>query len=99
MESERTGTGHDSSVVTKVRIVSYRSRRAASMGTMSLAGPPALGPRRAIVGPLSLLLFYTKKHIVEHRGRVCVKSVRKSHFAFRTSDDVEWKTQRQWEPN
>ena len=52
-----------------------QSWRAASMGTMFLAGlGMASLPRdiAEIVDLLSSLLLYIKKHIVEHRGCVCV---------------------------
>lgn len=78
MESEGTGTGHDSLVVTKVGIVS-RPEHESSLNRHNVScwtgnGFPALGYCRTIVDLLSLLLLYIKKHIVEHRGCVCART-------------------------
>lgn len=75
MESEGS-TGRDSLVVTKVGIVSRPELESSLNGDnvpcWTGNGFPALGYCRTIVDLLFMLLFYVKKHIVEHRGCVSV---------------------------
>lgn len=77
------GTGHDSSVVTKVGIVSRLELESGLNGhnvsRWTGTGFPALGYCKTIVDLLSLLLLYIKKHIVEHRGCVCVCVCARGH--------------------